>query len=139
MAQPRFTLFNFALRWGFALILVFGTFNPTSYSYIDWVFPWDGELIPLKALVGVTLIILYIIYLRATYRSIGPIGVGLAALFLAAFIWVLIDAEILALSQTGILTWIGLFAIATIMGIGLSWSHIRRRLSGQADVDEVDT
>jgi len=27
---------------------------------------------------------------------------------------------------------------ATILAIGLSWSHVRRRLSGQTDVDDVD-
>jgi Family of unknown function (DUF6524) len=28
--------------------------------------------------------------------------------------------------------------VATILAIGMSWSHVRRRLSGQADVDDVD-
>jgi len=25
-----------------------------------------------------------------------------------------------------------------ILAVGMSWSHIRRRLSGQADMDDVD-
>jgi hypothetical protein len=31
-----------------------------------------------------------------------------------------------------------LLVSAIILAIGLSWSHLRRRLTGQADVDEVD-
>ena len=31
-----------------------------------------------------------------------------------------------------------LVLLATIMAVGLSWSHIRRRLSGQVDTDMVD-
>ena len=62
----------------------------------------------------------------------------LAGIFLAALLWVLISQGILSLEEPTALTWVVLFAIATIMAIGLSWSHIRRRLSGQADVDDVD-
>jgi hypothetical protein len=28
--------------------------------------------------------------------------------------------------------------LAVILAVGMSWSHIRRRLSGQADMDDVD-
>jgi hypothetical protein len=34
--------------------------------------------------------------------------------------------------------WIGIFALSLVLGIGLSWSIVRRKLSGQADVDDVD-
>ena len=34
--------------------------------------------------------------------------------------------------------WLGLIALSLVLGIGLSWSHVRRRLSGQADMDDVD-
>ena len=137
MAQPRFDFVNFALRWIFALVLVLGTFNPTGYSFIHWVFPWDSTQTPFKALAAITLVILYVIYLRATFRSIGWFGIVLAGLFLAALLWVLISQGILSLDEPTALTWVMLVAIATIMAIGLSWSHIRRRLSGQSDVDDV--
>jgi hypothetical protein len=138
MAGRRFNFVNFALRWIFALILVFGTFNPTGYSFVHWIFPWESEQAPFKALAAVTLVILYVIYLRATFRSIGWFGIILSGLFLATLLWVLISQGILSLEEPTALTWVVLFAIATIMAIGLSWSHIRRRLSGQADVDDVD-
>jgi hypothetical protein len=35
-------------------------------------------------------------------------------------------------------TYIVLIVICWILAIGVSWSHIRRRITGQVDVDEVD-
>jgi hypothetical protein len=35
-------------------------------------------------------------------------------------------------------TWIVLFATSGILAVGMSWSHVRRRLSGQVDTDDVD-
>ncbi|MGB5773274.1 MAG: DUF6524 family protein [Sedimenticolaceae bacterium] len=31
-----------------------------------------------------------------------------------------------------------LVLLSAILAVGMSWSHIRRRLTGQIDVDEVD-
>ena len=138
MAQARFNSLSFLLRWAVALVLVFVTFNPTDYSYYRWVAVWDGENIPVKALAGIVLLILYVIFLRATWRSIGPIGLALAAALMAVLIWVTIDFGLLDLNKPTIVTWVLLFAIATILAIGISWSHIRRRVTGQADMDDVE-
>ena len=93
---------------------------------------------PLVVLAGLILFVGYVIYLRATLRSIGPFGMLLVAAVVAALIWVLIDAGILTLEDPSITTWLGIFALSVVLGIGLSWSLVRRRLTGQADVDDVD-
>ncbi len=138
MAQRAFTASGFLVRWAIAMVLVFATFNPTQFSYYGWVTGAAQDNLPLKALAGIVLVILYVIYLRATWRSIGPIGLALAAAFFAAVIWVLIDTGLLTLEQPTLLTNLLLAVFATILAIGISWSHIRRRVSGQADVDDVD-
>jgi hypothetical protein len=51
---------------------------------------------------------------------------------------VLYDLEILRLDNQSMNIWLGIGALATVLGIGLSWSHVRRTLSGQADMDDVD-
>lgn len=138
MARPSFTGTSFLLRWLLALVLVFATFNPTDYSYFRWVTALSEDGLALKALVGVVLAILYVIYLRATWRSIGAIGVILAAALLGALVWVLVDFGLLNLAEPTAFTWVILFILATILGVGISWSHIRRRVTGQADIDDVD-
>jgi hypothetical protein len=138
MARQKFTPVSFLLRWVAALVLVFATFNPLGLSYFHWMIsPTEGQL-PLKVLAGIALLVFYIIYLRATWRSIGPLGVALALAFFGAFVWVLVSLDVLAWHQTTVMAYVALILIATVMAMGLSWSHIRRRLSGQADIDDVD-
>lgn len=138
MARSKFDGGSFLLRWLVALVLVFGTFNPTPYSYYHWVLDAQNGRMPLKVLAGVAMLILYVIFLRATLRSIGVVGLGLATALMGALIWVLIDFDLLSLAHANVLTYIILFVLATILAIGVSWSHIRRRITGQADIDDVD-
>ncbi len=138
MARTAFDGTSFLLRWGLALVLVLGSFNPTPYSYLRWVLDEPDQGLPFKALAGVTIVILYIIYLRATFRSIGVVGVLLAFAFLAALAWVLIHLGLITLQETNALTWLALIILATVLAIGVSWSHIRRRITGQSDVDDLE-
>lgn len=129
---------GFLLRWGFAFMLLAVTFNPTRWNFVRWAeTAWQGDM-PLVVLAGLVLLVGYIIYLRATLRSIGAFGMLLVAALVAALIWVLIDRGILALDNRSLILWLGIFALSVILGIGLSWSLVRRRLSGQADVDDID-
>ena len=45
---------------------------------------------------------------------------------------------IISLDNPTINTWIAIFALSVVLSVGLSWSIVRRRLSGQADVDDID-
>lgn len=129
---------GFVLRWIFAFALLAATFNPTDWNFVRWAGANWREETPLAALFAVLLVIGYVIYLRATLRSIGALGMLLVAALVAALAWVLIDWGVLALDNRDLNTWLGLFALSVVLGTGLSWSIVRRRLSGQADVDDVD-
>ena len=133
-----FSFADFSLRVIFSVALVFLTYNPTQFSYVSWLLDYGEGDLPLVVLVGITLLICYVIYIRATLRSIGLFGMALAAAFTAALIWVLVDFGIVDVEGGNTLQWIVLATIAVILGIGLSWSHVRRLLSGQADIDDVD-
>lgn len=125
-------------RWIFAFVLVAATYNPTPFNYVRWAAEaWQAQM-PLVALAGVVLAIGYVIFLRATFRSIGAVGIFLVLALSGALIWVLVDFGIVSLDKPGLLTWIGLVVVSLILGIGLSWSIVRRQLSGQADVDDVE-
>jgi len=138
MALKNFSFTSFLIRFVLAVVLVFATYNPSGYSWYHWVMQAADKLDPLLALSGVLLLIGWVIYLRATVRSLGAIGTLLAIAFFAALIWAMIDYNVLSVENIEALTYVVLVMLAAIMATGMSWSHIRRRMSGQLDVDEVD-
>ena len=40
--------------------------------------------------------------------------------------------------RSNVLQYIVLIMVSLVLATGMSWSHIRRRLTGQLDVDDVD-
>lgn len=131
------SLMGFLLRLIFAAVLVFGTLNPTGTSYYHWIAGGFEADLPLKVLAGVLLLIGYVICVRATFRSIGIVGMGLIIALLGAIGWVLYDYGLLNVENPGLIQWLILLGVALILAIGLSWSHLRRMISGQADMDDV--
>ena len=129
---------GFLLRWMCAFALLALTFNPTEYNYVQWVRSYGSMNISIAVLAGLVLLIGYIIYLRATLRSIGAFGILLVLALVGAGLWVLYDLGVLRLDEPSFNVWLGLIALSFVLAIGLSWSIVRRALSGQADVDDVD-
>ena len=126
------------LRWVFAFLLLALTYNPTQWNYIRWAMNNYVEEQPLTVLLGLLLVIWYIIFLRATLRSIGGFGMFLVLAVVAALVWVHYDWGMLNLENPDMNTWIAILALSIVLGIGLSWSIVRRMLSGQVDMDNVD-
>jgi Family of unknown function (DUF6524) len=126
------------LRWIGAFLLLAATFNPTQWNFVRWAEAnWSAQM-PLTLLLGLLLGVGYMIYIVATMRSIGAFGVVLIAAVVGAALWVLIDWGWLRLDNPDLNLWLGIFVLSLILGIGLSWSILRQRLSGQATVDEVE-
>lgn len=134
----NFNAVSFLARWLFALLLVLGTYNPTDYSFVGWVMSDTSAFGSFMALVGVLLVIGWIIFLRATFMSMGWLGILLGTALFGCLIWLFIDLGWLSLESTHALTWIVLVVLSLILAAGMSWSHIRRRLTGQVDVDDVE-
>ncbi|WP_424976035.1 DUF6524 family protein [Dinoroseobacter sp. S124A] len=126
------------IRWLAAFLLLAATYNPTDFNYIRWALGNHEAQLSVVVLLGLLLSVGYIIFLRATLRSIGLFGMILITAIFAALIWVLYDLGLLRLENPGVQTWLGILALSIVLGVGLSWSIVRRRLSGQADVDDVD-
>lgn len=125
------------LRFLGAFGLLAATYNPTQWNYIRWVDAnWPAQM-PLAIFLGLLLVVGFLIYVMSTMRAIGTLGVLMIAAILGAGLWVLTDWGVLSLENRNLNTWLGLIGLAVIMGLGLSWSIIRQRLSGQATVDEV--
>ncbi len=142
MAKNTFSWLSFFIRLLFALILVYASYNPSGTSFYHWAQEaWLAEplaITPALAMSAIVLLIGWTIYLRATFRSLGLFGLALAFAFFGIIVWWLIDIGWLGLENVSIFSYIALFILAAVLATGMSWSHIRRRISGQADMDDID-
>jgi len=134
----EFNAGSFLGRWIFALALVFGTYNPTQWCYFNWATAQSTTFGPIVAIVGIALLIGWIIFIRATFMSMGWLGITLGAALFGSVVWLFVDQGWLSLDSEGTIAWVVLVILSLILAVGMSWSHIRRRLSGQFDVDEKD-
>ena len=136
--MEKFTPLGFLLRWLAAIVLVLCTFNPTGpflslggrpHSRTSPRLPrwWASCCSPAGSS-----------YLTATMRSIGFLGALLLLAFFGAVIWLVVSWGWIDPHNGTAMAWIVLFVFSAILAVGVSWSHMRRRLTGQADVDEVD-
>ena len=137
----HFTGASIAWRFLFALVLVLATYNPSGHSYFHWLRDAivEGSAGPLHYFVGVVLIIGWIMFIRATLRSLGGVGILLGAAFFGTLMWLLTEYKIVPTDTFNAIIWIGLVCMAGLLTAGMCWSHIRRRLSGQYDVDDVES
>ena len=130
---------GFFLRWLFAFILVVITFNPTGYSLFHWLWPMSDLQLPLKILAVIVILGCYIFYLSATFKSLGLLGIIILLAFCGTLIWLFVDQGWLELSDSGVFSWLMIFMISTLLGIGVSWSHVKKRITGQFDTDDVES
>jgi predicted neutral ceramidase superfamily lipid hydrolase len=127
----NFTFGSFGLRFLFSAILLFATYNPEGYSYFHWVKDTFPSISIEQAFVGVVLVIGYVIYLRATLRSLGMIGLILAFLFFGLMVGMMFKWGWLTLDSSKLLAYVVEILLAVVLAVGMSWSHIRRRMSGR--------
>ncbi len=138
MASRSFNGTSFLLRFLLALVVVFSTYNPEGYSYYHWALTDLAAISILKGFVGVVLLIGWVILVRATIASLGIIGVILATAFFGLLIWLLIDLAGLDPANMRIMSYLIEIVLVGVLSAGVSWSHVRRRVSGQVDMDDVE-
>jgi hypothetical protein len=136
--MEEFGFLDFLWRLLFAVALVLLTFNPTGHSYYHWLVDGFPSVSPAEAIAGLLLLIGWIFFVRTTLSSIGALGLLLMAALFAAIVWWIVSKGWLDVSNRSAMAWVVLLILGLMLGVGMSWSHIRRRISGQAAVDRVD-
>jgi hypothetical protein len=134
-----------AIRFLLAILLVYATWNPWGLSFTDWALVplfaggqgEAGRHVPLKFLAGVLLLTGWVLYLQATHRSLGAAGATLVAAICGGVVWLLASWRVFAMQGPAIAHAI-LVVLAIILAMGMSWSHVSRRMSGQVDTDAVE-
>lgn len=136
--QDRFSIGGFAWRTAFAVLLVLGTFNPAGFSYFHWVREGFPSVTPAKVVVGIALLVLWVFLWRSMLQAIGMLGLLLMAAFTGALVWLFVSWGWIDLGNATTMAWVVLIALGLILGVGMSFAILRRELTGQATVDEVD-
>lgn len=139
MTIKNITWRGILVRFLAALLLVLSTYNPSGISYLHWAIEVSPDFVVLAIFIGTVLLIGWVVFLRATFRSLGVFGLALAVAFFGSLFWLIIDWGLISSDDDTIITYILLVLLSGILAVGMSWSHIRRRISGQADVDDVET
>jgi hypothetical protein len=136
---------GFLLRLLFALALVFASYNPEGYSYYHWIkasldHPETGLLgsNALKFLAGVVLLTGWVVYANATRNSLGACGVALILALCGGVVWLFAEMNLFNPANVQAIVHVTELVVGVVLALGLSWSHISRRLSGQVDIDEPD-
>lgn len=132
-------------RFAAALVLVYGTFNPEGYSFFHWAvnplvrgqMDMVRQQLPVKLLVGLVLVAAWVFFVQATRRSIGWLGAMLMLGILGALVWALIDWHVLNPTSSRAVAHVVLGAVALVLTIGMSWSHLTRKVTGQVVTDDA--
>lgn len=129
--QYEFTFSGFLARWLASLFIVFATYNPSGYSYYHWVMTDGDDALSLKVAAGLALATGYLVAARISRSAVGTSGfvTGLVAVILFSY-------GVASMVSSGgslgtALHYVYLTALATTIAIGISWSHMKHRLTGQ--------
>lgn len=122
------------VRVTLALGLVIATFNPTGVSLFHWISEAPVAVTPGKALAALALVIAWVVCLRTAFISLGKAGLLLGLALFSVLTWFLVDRHVVTLNGSGIV-WVGLVVLGVLLGVGLSWSLLRAKATGQIEVN----
>lgn len=117
-----------------AIALVLASYNPSGHSFYHWLTEPPAGITAIKGLLGVVLLIGWAVSLRTVHVALGSLGVILGVALLAALAWVFVEQRWLDLNTPSAVAWLALLILGTVLGLGLSWSLIRARITGQLEV-----
>lgn len=133
---------GFLLRLLFALALVYATYNPEGYSYYHWIQAslnhQETGLLgsdALKFVAGILLLTGWVVYANATRESLGIFGVVLILSLCGGVIWLFAEMGWFDPGNIRAIVHFTEIVVALVLAMGMSWSHVRRRLTGQVDID----
>lgn len=136
--MDEFGFKDFLWRLVFSVALVLVTFNPTGHSYYHWLADGFPSVQPLEVVAGIALLGAWIFFVRSTMAAIGTLGLVLLLALFSAIVWWVVSQGWLDVSNRSAMAWVVLLILGLVLGIGMSWSHVRRGVTGQASVDRVD-
>lgn len=122
--------------WGwflFTFTLVYATWNPTGYSLYQYLF-FSGWGYPGRALVGIAVLGIYVIYAHETYLTFNVLGLIIFLALVAACLWFAADLGIIRAGSAGVWQWLTPGIFAFLLTLGLQGGRIYRNATGRVPV-----
>lgn len=132
--HSRFGFSDILLRFFALFCLMLISYNPYGFSIVAWI---QSDLSPFS--IGCSLIVIAIwgVVLWMAYLGIGKLGGLLVMGILLVLLWMASSAGVTVFeSFEGAVFTIEIF-VSMLLAIGLSWAHLRRRISGQFSTDDL--
>jgi uncharacterized membrane protein (Fun14 family) len=125
----RFNSKNFLIRFIFTFGVILAAYNPSGYSYVDWVMDGNDGNIAVKTLAGICLTVTIGFVIGMAQKVLRRSGMLLGALFFLSAYWTL-DTYGFLPKQTAILVILAEGAMAATLAAGLSLAILREQVSG---------
>lgn len=133
----RFRPSDYLIRFVCIYALLLATYNPTGYSYADWLVESDFRYFPVKLLVGFALFLVYRYIYAMAYRALLTGGFRLAYLFFASGAVALYSQGLMPENLNIIIVLVEA-SIAAVLAAGLSlvplWQHISGQVTATPEV-----
>lgn len=130
------SILGYSVRLLIAMLVIFGSFNPSGYSYYHWLQQDVGDW-AVKLFVGLTLTVVLYLQINAMWRSMRLVGTSMLTTVILAGVWLASDLGLVDLHDRTQLILATQVALTLLLGTGFCWSHIRYRLSGQMDSENI--
>ena len=136
-ANPRVRVIRMLFdRWLLSASVVFSAYNPSGYSYYHWVTQAD-RISPLQVFAGLAIFICAAAIARMAFLSVGYIGSAIIAALLMMAILFCVGLDFVEIETVDITTYTVQFWISFVLAVGMGWSFIQRRISGERAVIRV--
>jgi hypothetical protein len=132
--QHAFGVKAFFIRFIYLFVLVLITYNPFHYSLFHWI---QNEHTPLSIGSGILLIMLWSVVLWFVYLGSGFIGLFMGSVMISLLLWMAKNMGMIHFDNTLLNVIFAEISLSLLFSLGLSWAHIRRRISGQLSTDDI--
>lgn len=133
--RHSFGMKSFSVRFLLILGLVLLTYNPLGYSLFNWL---QAELTPLSIGSGLILVVFWLVLGRLMFMGSGWGGLFLGVVVIALLLWMAGYIGLLSFGDRTVNIIIAEVSFALLGATGLSWAHIRRRMTGQVSTDDIE-
>lgn len=126
----------FARLFG-TLFVVTSIYNSSGYSLWHWILrSWPEQWMLILPVVFVEVVLL-VLLVRTTLRSLGLAGIALTVAVLGSAIWVLADSGVIEIDSPRKIGAIALYIAGGVLAVGVTWASAWVRLTGQVTVDDL--